>query len=68
MYKVKSTKIGGCGRGSFIHVLLIVLTAGLWGIVYFLIVIIDEATKSNIAKPGEELQCEICGYTWIFEE
>jgi len=58
-YKIKDDK-DGC-----LDLVLLILTSGLW---FFVMLIRAHISSKTPVKTGNKLQCDICGYRWVYQE
>lgn len=61
-FKVSRDEEGSAASGLF-HIIMIIVTAGLWLLV---ILFINALTPTKPVKSGDKLKCDICGYTWQY--
>ncbi len=65
MYRVEAGK-NGCNPTT--DIMLFIFTGGLWSIVIIARVVMETIQSNRPIKSGAPLQCQVCGYTWLYEE
>jgi len=66
-YKVEEDDKSGCASKVIGHIILSVITYGIWIIVWVLIAIV-ESFKPKPDLTIHDFTCQICGYKWTWKE